>query len=69
MNIKHLDYLARKLVTKVTHIKVDMMIDRDRTKEDVEAALLLVDRISAELQSLKLEIDRDRENFIKNVDR
>jgi thiamine pyrophosphokinase len=53
-----LDTLTRKLLTAVREIKIDIVTNSDRTKEDIDKALNITDRIFAELYSLKLKIER-----------
>ncbi|ACP34320.1 hypothetical protein LS215_0165 [Sulfolobus islandicus L.S.2.15] len=56
--MEDLDSLTRKLLTKVREIKIDMLTNSDKTKEDVDKALNLTDQIYAELYSLKLKIEK-----------
>ena len=56
-----LDSLSRKLLTKVKEIKIDMLMNSDKTKEDIEKALHLTDQIYAELYTLKLRIEKQAE--------
>ena len=61
MAVEDLDTLTRKLLTKVREIKLDIWTNSDKTKEDVEKALRLTDKIYAELYSLKLKIEKGAE--------
>ncbi|WP_009991952.1 hypothetical protein [Saccharolobus solfataricus] len=56
--MEDLDTLTRKLLTKVREIRIDIMTNSDKTKEDVEKALHLTDQIYAELYTLKLRIEK-----------
>jgi thiamine pyrophosphokinase len=56
--MEDLDALTRKLLTKIREIKVDLIINSDKTKEDIEKALSITDQIYAELYNLKLRIER-----------
>jgi thiamine pyrophosphokinase len=56
--MEDLDSLTRKLLTKVREIKVDLITDDDKVKEDIEKAMTIADRIYTELYALKLRIER-----------
>jgi thiamine pyrophosphokinase len=56
--MEDLDTLTRRLLTKVREIKVDLITNDGKAKEDIEKALQLTDQIFAELYSLKLKIER-----------
>ncbi len=53
-----LDSLSRKLLSKVREIKIDLIMNDGKAKEDIEKALHLTDQIYAELYSLKLKIEK-----------
>jgi len=56
--MEDLDTLTRKLLTKVREIKIDLITDDGKAKEDVEKALSITDQIYAQLYSLKLKIEK-----------
>lgn len=56
--MEDLDTLTRKLLTKVREIKIDLITNDGKAKEDVEKALNITDQIYAELYSLKLKIEK-----------
>ncbi|ACP46029.1 hypothetical protein YG5714_1773 [Sulfolobus islandicus Y.G.57.14] len=56
--MEDLDTLTRKLLSKVREIKIDMLANDGKAKEDIEKALHLTDQIYAELYSLKLKIEK-----------
>ena len=56
--MEDLDALTRKLLTTVREIKVDLITNEGKAKEDIEKALHLTDQIYAELYSLKLKIEK-----------
>ena len=56
--MEDLDTLTRKLLSKIREIKIDIVTNSDKTKEDIEKALHLTDQIYAELYSLKLKIEK-----------
>ena len=58
MTGEDLDTLTRKLLTKVREIKIDLITNDGKAKEDVEKALNITDQIYAELYTLKLRIER-----------
>jgi len=56
--MEDLDTLTRKLLTKVREIKIDLITNDGKAKEDVEKALNITDQIYAELYNLKLRIEK-----------
>jgi thiamine pyrophosphokinase len=56
--MEDLDTLTRRLLTKVREIKIDLITNDGKAKEDVEKALNITDQIYAELYNLKLRIER-----------
>jgi len=56
--MEDLDSLSRKLLSKVREIKIDLITNDGKAKEDIEKALYLTDQIYAELYSLKLKIEK-----------
>jgi thiamine pyrophosphokinase len=56
--MEDLDSLTRKLLTKVREIKIDLIVNKDRAKEDIETAISLADEIYAELYTLKIRLQK-----------